>query len=190
MRQCHGGAFGGNRDRKRFKVRGRNDGALEILAFNKVLRHLRRREVFLCGVEDYAGVVVRGINLNVHEFIEFIQSAFRFRVGVDRRAEGERILQGALRVALPQIRAFERDAEIVGGILETGEGMRSNGLGQEGRNVAVHAFQGETENGGSDLNDLAQRLYGVHRHGNADGIRGEDAETVLTVRNERRDVFA
>lgn len=41
VRKRHGGAFGGNRDRKRFKVCGRNDGALEILAFNEVLRNLR-----------------------------------------------------------------------------------------------------------------------------------------------------
>lgn len=41
VRKRYGGAFGGNRDRKRFKVCGRNDGALEILAFNEVLRNLR-----------------------------------------------------------------------------------------------------------------------------------------------------
>ena len=41
VRKRHGGAFGGNRDRKRFKVCGRNDGALEILVFNEVLRNLR-----------------------------------------------------------------------------------------------------------------------------------------------------
>ena len=42
VRKRYGGAFGGNRDRKRFKVCGRNDGALDILAFNEVLRNLRR----------------------------------------------------------------------------------------------------------------------------------------------------
>ena len=41
VRKRYGGAFGGNRDRKRFKVCGRNDDALEILAFNEVLRNLR-----------------------------------------------------------------------------------------------------------------------------------------------------
>ena len=40
VRKRHGGMFGGNRDRKRFKFCGRNDGALEILVFNEVLRNL------------------------------------------------------------------------------------------------------------------------------------------------------
>ena len=41
VRKRYGSAFGGKRDRKRFKVCGRNDGALEILAFKEVLRNLR-----------------------------------------------------------------------------------------------------------------------------------------------------
>mgnify|MGYP006892392400 CR=1 FL=1 len=70
-RDC--GAFGRNSDRQRFEVSRGDNCTLQAFGVNKVLRNLRRVVVFLRGIENHARVVIRRIDLDIHQSVKFSQ---------------------------------------------------------------------------------------------------------------------